>query len=135
MPAEDAVRSGPRLPVSAAGAPYARAMSSTTLRVRLTAPLIAGGLLLAPLAGCNVNSDTVSCSGSSCSVTLSGDGASAEILGNELAFGGVQDGRATLSAGGQSVSCAQGESVSAGPFSLTCTEVTDDSVTLEASLG
>ena len=110
-------------------------MSSTTRRARLTAPLLAGGLLLAPLAGCSFTSDSVKCSGSSCSVTLSGDGASAEILGSELAFGGVQNGRATLSAGGQSVSCAQGESVSAGPFSLTCTEVTDDSVTLKASLG
>ena len=110
-------------------------MSSTTRRVRLTAPLIAGGLLLAPLAGCNVNSDTVSCSGASCSVTLSGDSASADVLGNKLTFGGVQDGRATLGAGGQNVSCAQGESVSTGPFSLTCTEVTDDSVTLKASLG
>jgi len=110
-------------------------MSSTTRRARLTAPLLAGGLLLAPLAGCSFGSDTVKCSGTSCTATLSGDGASAEILGNKLAFGGVKDGRATLSAGDRSVSCAQGESVSAGPLSLTCTEVTDDSVTLKASLG
>jgi hypothetical protein len=110
-------------------------MSSTMRRARLTVPLLAGGLLLAPLAGCSFSSDTVNCSGRSCTVTLSGNGASAEILGKKLAFGGVENGRATLSAGDQSVSCAQGESVSAGPFSLTCTEVTDDSVSLKASLG
>jgi hypothetical protein len=32
------------------------------------------------------------------------------------------------------VSCAEGESVSAGPLSLQCTTVTDDSVELTASL-
>jgi hypothetical protein len=32
---------------------------------RLAAPLLAGGLLLASLAGCNINSHSVSCSGSS----------------------------------------------------------------------
>lgn len=112
-----------------------RPLSSSTRRARLAAPLLAGGLLLAPLTGCNVTSDSANCSGTSCSVTLKGGGAKAQILGQQLAFGGVQDGRATLRAGGQSVSCAQGESVSAGPFSLTCTEVADDSVTLKASLG
>ena len=101
---------------------------------RLAAPVLAGGLLLASLAGCSFNSHSVSCSGSSCSVTLKGDGASAEILGTDLAFGGVQDGRATLRVGDNEVSCAQGESVSAGPLSLECTAVTEDSVELSASL-
>jgi hypothetical protein len=110
-------------------------MSSTTRPARLAAALLTGGLLLAPLAGCGFSSDSVSCSGSSCSVTLSGDGASADILGSTLAFGGIQDGRATLSVGDHSVSCAQGESVDAGPLSLECTEVTDDSVKLTAKLG
>jgi hypothetical protein len=95
----------------------------------------AAALLVLPLAGCSFSSDNVSCSGSECTATLTGDGAEAEILGNRLAFGGVQDGRATLSVGDASVSCAQGESVSAGPLSLTCTTVTADSVELTASLG
>jgi len=110
-------------------------MSSTTppRAARLAAGLLAGGLVLAPLAGCS--SDNVSCSTSSCSVTLTGDGAEAEILGTTLSFGGTQDGRASLSVGGASVSCGEGESVTAGPLQLTCSSVTDDSVELTASLG
>ncbi len=95
----------------------------------------AAALLVLPLAACSFSSDNVSCSGSQCTATLSGDGAEAEILGTSLAFGGVQDGRATLSVGNASVSCAQGESVTAGPLALTCTTVTQDSVEVTASLG
>ena len=115
---------------------YARYMTSTTMPrpVRLAAGLLAGGLALAPLSACSVGSDNVSCSTSSCSVTLIGNGAEADILGTTLAFGGVQDGRATLRVGDANVSCAQGESVTAGPLSLECTTVTDDSVELTASL-
>ncbi len=115
--------------------PYARGMFSTTSRTRrLPAGLLAGGLLLAPLAACTVTSHNVSCSGGSCSVTLSGDGAEAEILGTTLSFGGVQDGRASLGVAGAEVSCAEGESVSAGPLQLKCTSVTDDAVELTASI-
>ncbi len=95
----------------------------------------AAALLVLPLTGCSFSSQNVSCSGTQCTATLTGEGAEAEILGNSLAFGGVRDGRATLSVGDASVSCAQGESVSAGPLSLTCTTVTEDSVELTASLG
>jgi hypothetical protein len=101
---------------------------------RLPAGLLAGGLLLAPLTACTFTSHNVSCSGSSCSVTLSGDGAEAEILGTTLSLGGVADGRATLGVAGAEVSCAEGESVSAGPLQLQCTSITDDSVELSASL-
>ena len=108
--------------------------STTTTRTRLTAGLFAGGLLLAPVTACSFGSDNVSCTTNSCTVTLSGNGAEADILGTKLAFGGVKDGRATLSVGEASVSCAQGENVAAGPLNLQCTEVTDDSVELTASL-
>ena len=104
-----------------------------TRRARLAAGASAGLLLLLPLAACS--SDNVDCSGTTCTVTLSGDGAKASILGNDLAFAGTQDGRATLSVGDAEVSCAEGESVSAGPLSLTCTEVTDDGVELTAKAG
>src|SRR5215213_5139940 len=110
-------------------------MSSTTRTARLAAGLLAGGLTLVPLAGCSFTSHNVSCSGSSCSVTLSGDGAEAEILGTTLSYDGTQDGRASLSVGGASVSCGEGESVTAGPLELTCSSVTGDSVELTASLG
>ncbi len=102
---------------------------------RLAAPLLAGGLLLAPRGGCSAGSDSVSCSGTSCTVTLSGDGTSVDLLNTSIAFGGVENGRASLRVGDAEVSCTQGESVSAGPLSLKCTEVTDTSVKLTASLG
>ena len=111
-------------------------MSSMTRRpVRIAAGMLTGGLLLAPLAACSFSSDNVSCSASSCTVTLSGEGAEAEILGSTLSLGGVQDGRATLSVGGASVSCGDGETVTAGPLQLECSSVTEDSVDLSASLG
>jgi hypothetical protein len=111
-------------------------MSSTTSRAaRLAAGVLAGGLTLLPLTACSFSSDTLSCSGSECSVTLSGSDAEVEILGTSLSFGGVQDGRASLSVGNASVSCAQGETVSAGPLTLTCTTVETDSVEVTASLG
>jgi hypothetical protein len=100
---------------------------------RLLTGTVAGALLLLPLAACS--SSNVDCSGNQCTATLTGDDASASILGNDLAFAGTKDGKATLSVGDASVSCAQGESVSAGPLSLTCTTVTDDSVEVTASLG
>jgi hypothetical protein len=110
-------------------------MTSMPRPARPAAIVLAGGLLLAPLAACNVTSNSVSCSGTSCSVTLSGDGAKADLLNTTVAFGGVDNGRATLRVGDQEVSCAQGESVQAGPLNLECTEVTENSVKLTASLG
>lgn len=107
-------------------------MSSTT---RLATGLLTGGLLLAPLTACTFTSDNVTCSGGTCTVTLSGDGAEVEILGTTLTLGGIQDGRASLSVGGASVSCGEGESVSAGPLQLECSGITEDSVDLSASLG
>lgn len=109
--------------------------SSTTRTRRLATGVLAGGLALVSMAGCTFTSNNVSCSGSTCSVTLTGDGAEAEILGTTLTFGGTQDGRASLSVGGASVSCGQGESVTAGPLQLTCSTVSDDSVELTATLG
>ena len=111
-------------------------MSTTSSRAsRLAAGALAGGLTLLPLTACSFSSDNFSCSGSECSVTLSGNGAEVEILGTSLALGGVQDGRASLEVGNASVSCAQGETVSAGPLTLSCTTVQSDSVELTASLG
>lgn len=110
-------------------------MTPTPRPARLAAPLLAGALLLGPLTGCSFTSNSFNCSSGECSVSLSGAGSEAEVLGNSLAFAGTQDGRATLSVGDAEVSCAQGETVAAGPLSLTCTSVTDDGVELTASLG
>ena len=108
-------------------------MATLHRRARLLTGTVAGALLFLPLTACS--SSNVNCSGNECTATLTGDDASASILGNDLAFAGTKDGRASLSVGDASVSCAQGESVSAGPLALTCTTVTDDSVELTASLG
>jgi hypothetical protein len=131
-----APRATPELHAPAVAAPYAPAMTSTTRPApRLAATALAAGLLLVPLAACKATSDSLSCAGTSCSVTLSGDGASADVFNTTLAFGGVDNGRATLRVGDTEVSCAKGESVDAGPLSLECTEITDDSVKLTASIG
>jgi hypothetical protein len=93
----------------------------------------AGLLLLLPLTACS--SDNVSCSGKQCSATLSGSGAEASFFGTDLAFAGTKDGTASISVGDTSYSCTQGESLTAGPLSLTCTTVTEDSLTITAALG
>ena len=107
-------------------------MTSTS---RAAAGLLAGGLALGALGGCTFSSNGVSCSTSSCTVTLSGDGAQADVLGTKVTLGSVQDGRASLEVGGASISCAEGESVAAGPLSVECTSVTADAVELTATAG
>jgi hypothetical protein len=109
-------------------------MPSTS--TRRAAGLLAGGIALAALTGCNIgfSSDSVDCSSSSCTVELSGEGTEAKILGTTVTLGSVQDGRATISVGGANVSCSQGESVTAGPLEMTCTTVTEDSVKLTATV-
>ena len=109
-------------------------MSPTTTGPRIAATLLAGAMLL-PLSACSFSANGVSCSTSSCTVTLTGEGAEADILGTTLTFAGVQDGRATLSVGDASVSCGEGETVTAGPLQLECSSVSGDSVELTASLG
>jgi hypothetical protein len=109
-------------------------MSSMPRTARLATGLLAGGLVLAPLAGCSFSSDNVSCTTNSCTATLSSDSAEAEFLGQKVTFGGITDGRASLSVGGASVSCAEGESVGAGPLQVECTSVTADAVEISASL-
>jgi hypothetical protein len=148
----------------------------TISRRRLVPAVLAGALLLVPVAGCGDTAGTeaapevtatesapagatddptattdpgatgatgtdggtnadVNCTGTSCSVTLSGDGAQADILGTPIVLGAVEGGRASIRVGDQEIGCSQGESVSAGPLSIECTTVTQDSVTMTASLG
>jgi hypothetical protein len=139
-------------------------MDTTRLR-RSAAVLLAGGLGLAPLSGCtgeeaNTGSsvltsasegaasassaagsaaeqadDNVDCSGNSCTVTLNPDAGDVEVLGTRLSYDGVQDGEATITAGDETVSCAEGDTVDAGPLTLECTSVSDDEVVLTATLG
>jgi ferric-dicitrate binding protein FerR (iron transport regulator) len=87
-----------------------------------------------PTSGTSPGTD-VDCTGTSCELTLTGAGTEVEVLGATVSLGQVQDGRATISVGDRELSCAQGESVSAGPLTLECRTVSDQTVTLTASLG
>ncbi|MGY1679149.1 hypothetical protein [Geodermatophilus sp. SYSU D01176] len=137
----------------------------TIQRRRLTPGVLAGVLLLVPLAACSGDTTTsgtattdtaapaedtaapedtgtdsgantaVTCTGTSCSVTLSGDGAEAQVLGTSIVLGAVENGRASIRVGDQDVACSEGEGVSAGPLTVECTTVAEDSVTMTASLG
>jgi hypothetical protein len=115
-------------------APYARGMT-TTRNARLAGAALAAGLGLLTVAGCSFSSENFSCDTNSCTVTLNGDGAEVDLpIGPTISLGGVQDGRASISVGGASVSCAEGENVSAGGLSLECTSVSGDEVELTATL-
>ncbi len=61
-------------------------------------------------------------------MTLEGSDAEVEVLGTTLTFSGTQDGRASLGVGPANVSCAEGETVAAGPLSLECSSVEADRV-------
>ena len=137
-------------------------MRTTTFR--LASGLVTGGLLLGGLAACSATDSgsagvgasgtsagvsasasaaasasgdvgSVQCSGNSCSVTLDSGHTQASILGTTVTLGGVQNGKASLGVAGHDVSCSQGDSVSAGPLSVTCSKVTPDAVTITAKLG
>jgi hypothetical protein len=105
--------------------------SARTPRILAIAALLAG----LPLAACSAHSSATSCSGLTCAVTLNGSGADVDVLGQHLAFAGTQDGRASVRVGDRSASCTEGQTVSAGPLRLTCSQITADSVRLSASLG
>jgi hypothetical protein len=172
----DGSRFTEKLPVRC---PYRRSMDTRIIhRRRLASGLLAGAVLLAPLAGCgdttagDVDADPdvtatesapaeetgdataspesgttgatgtdggtnadVNCSGTSCSITLSGNGAEADILGTTVALGAVENGRATVRIGDRELACNQGERISAGPLTVECTTVSEDAVTMTASLG
>jgi hypothetical protein len=77
----------------------------------------------------------VDCSGTSCTVTLSPNAGDVEVLGTRIAYEGVENGEATVTVGNDSFSCAEGETIDAGPLSLECTTVSDDELVMTASLG
>ncbi|RBY82705.1 hypothetical protein [Blastococcus sp. TF02A-26] len=107
----------------------------TTSRNALAGTVLAGGLGLLSLAGCSFTSENFSCDSNSCTVTLSGDGAEVDLpIGPTISLGNVENGRASISVGGASASCAEGESLSVGGLALECTSVSDDEVKLSASL-
>lgn len=127
--------------------------------------VLAGGLVLVPITACTGNEETtgtsvlteaedavesatsaagsaaedvdsnVDCSGDSCTVTLSPDADEVEVLGTTVSYDGVEDGEATMTVGDETVSCAEGDTVEAGPLSLECTTVSEDELSFTATLG
>lgn len=126
------------LPVLAActvniGTTAASSSSAAGSTARAPAPSQPGGVTAVQSAAPGQNNVArVSCSGSACTVTLAGS-SRLTVLGTTFSLTSIQDGRATLDVGGQSVSCAQGETVSAGGVSVQCTAVTADSVSFTAT--
>lgn len=100
-------------------------------------PLRPTAVLLAALAltACSSISSATGCSGTTCTVTLNGTGSSVDVLGQHLSLADLQDGRATVSVAGHSLTCTEGQAVDAGPLTLTCSDITPHSVELSASLG
>jgi hypothetical protein len=72
----------------------------------------------------------VDCSAGTCSLTLTGEGAEAVVLGTAVVLGRIEDGRASLRLSGMDGSCGSGDSTTVGSFSVQCTTVTGDAVTL-----
>jgi hypothetical protein len=56
-----------------------------------------------------------------------------QIFDTEIAFVGIRDGRATVRVADQEVSCVQGQTLTAGALTLTCTSVTSDTVRIDVS--
>jgi len=50
-----------------------------------------------------------------------------------MSFVGIRDGRATVRVADQDVSCVQGQTLTAGALTLTCTSVTSDTVRIDVS--
>jgi len=74
----------------------------------------------------------VNCTNGRCTVTMGGSGTTVGIFDTTISFGSTSDGRATLRVDGQDVTCVVGQTLTAGSLTLTCTEVTADTVSFTA---
>ncbi|NEM09005.1 hypothetical protein [Geodermatophilus normandii] len=68
-------------------------------------------------------------------MTLAGTGSRVRVLGTTISLTDVHDGQAALHVDDQDVTCSEGQSATAGSLTLTCADVTSDSVTVTVSLG
>ncbi|MFV0252621.1 MAG: hypothetical protein ACK5H2_04725 [Beutenbergiaceae bacterium] len=100
-------------------------MKRNLLMIPIAALALAGGL-----TACTTTS--YSCSGNQCTVNLSGDGASTEIFDDsaEVSLLGIDGGVAEFAVNGQTATCEQGGSGQIGQFSITCTEVSEQKLSL-----
>jgi hypothetical protein len=77
----------------------------------------------------------VSCSRDSCSVTLGGSDSRAHVLATTIGLRCIDGDQVTLRVEDQDVTCTQGQSLPVGSLLLTCTAVTDDTVTFTVARG
>jgi len=75
----------------------------------------------------------VNCTNGTCTVTMGGSGTTVGIFDTTISFGSISDGRATLRVDDQDVTCAAGQTVTAGSLTLACTDVTADTVSFTAT--
>lgn len=100
-------------------------------RIVLVVPALAVAAA-ASLGACTTSSYT--CSDGSCTVNLSGAGSDTEIDDDvEVTLVGASDGTAEFTIDGTSATCVQGDSQTVGSYTVVCTEVGDDKLTLEIS--
>ncbi len=117
--------------LTACSNPTQTTTSSDVMNFSYASSSMAASSLLSPPGSNSIT--IVSCSGDECSVTMGGTGSTVGIFGTTISFRGIQDGRATIQVGDQDVSCTEGQTVAAGPITLTCTRVGDDIVEFTAS--
>lgn len=100
-------------------------MNRTALVLAALALALAGGL-----TACQTT--TTTCSGNECTVNLSGAGADTEIFNDSVAvrLDSISGGSAEFTFDGQSATCTQGEALDINGYSVTCTDVTEDKLSL-----
>lgn len=100
---------------------------------RVLAVLPAVLLVAASLTACT--SSTSSCARGTCTVTLSGAGAETEIIDDTVTVKLVaaSNGVAQYEVAGRSSTCAEGDEQQVAGFDVVCTEVGNNTLTLEIS--
>ena len=98
--------------------------------------LLSGAVNMSVASGSGSGSvSLVSCSRDSCSVTLGGSDSRAHVLATTIGLRCIDGDQVTLRVDDQDVTCTQGQSVPVGSLLLTCTAVTDDTVTFTVARG
>lgn len=107
-------------------------MNQGKITIKRMSALAAGAALaVVGLTGCQTT--TYSCSGNQCTVNLGGSGASTEVgaSNTEVALVGADGTTAEFRIDGTAAQCTEGESVEVAGVSVTCTEVGEDSLSVE----
>lgn len=94
---------------------------------------LAAGLALASLGLAACQTTTYTCNNNECTVNLSGSGASTEVgtANTEVALIGADGTTASFTIDGAAAECTEGETLNVSGISVTCTEVGDDSLSVD----